>query len=420
MSEKLAIHGGTPVRSEPWPPPNLGIAEFGVEEEEAVLRVLREQRVFRYTSGDDVSETARMERAFADDVGRTYAHAVNSGTSAIICSLVGCGVGWGDEVIVPAYTYIATAAAVVGVGAVPVIAEVDNSLTIDPEDIKRKITPYTKAIIPVHMRGVPCRMDEIMAIARENGLKVIEDTAQADGGSYKGKPLASIGDAGIFSFQQSKTITAGEGGLFLTDDEAIFERGRMAHDSAFGFWKPDESEQRPIPGVGMRISEVSGAIALVQHGRLAGIVEKLHARKYAVIEQIKDLDGIELQEIPDPEGDASVALIFFAKTEDKANEISKALNAEGIGSGTMHSKDIPDRHIYRNWVYVLEKRGWSDKITPWSPEVYQGDVEYSEDMCPQSLDYLGRAIHIGLSQKMTEKDATDLATAIRKVVTALA
>lgn len=416
----LAIHGGAPVRTEPLPPGTHGVAEIGREEEEAVLKVLREKRVFRFSGDQEKSETAQLEKGFAEMTGHTYALAVNSGTSALFCALVGVDVGPGDEVILPGYTYIASAAAIVAVGAVPVIAEIDNSLTIDPEDVRKKITPHTKAIMPVHMRGTPCRMDEIMAIAREHNLAVIEDTAQADGGSYKGKKLGGIGDVGCFSFQMSKTITAGEGGMLTVTGRTAYDRARMAHDSAFGFWRPGESEVDPLPGMGFRISEVSGAIALVQFGRLPGIVERLHKAKYSIVERIGDLPGIELQDIPDPAGDAAVCLMFFAENSSKAQEIADALKAEGIGCGTMYNKEIPDRHIYPNWNYVLNKTGRTDRWSPWNNEVYKGTVEYSPDMCPNTLAYLGRTIHIGLSQKLTEKDCDDIATAIRKVVTALA
>ena len=377
--------------------------------------MLRGQRVFRYSVDDEHSETAQLEKAYREFTGCAYAHAVNSGTSALICALVGVGVGPGDEVIVPGYTYIATAAAVVAVGAVPVIGEVDESLTLDPEDVKKKISKYTKAILPVHMRGTPCQMDELMAIAKEHGLKVVEDTAQADGGMYKGKVLGGIGDAGFFSFQQSKTITAGEGGILVTNDKLVYDRAVMAHDSAFGFWKPD-CGIKPIPGMGFRISEVSGAIALTQFGKLDSIVTRLHDVKYRIVEQCRDLPGITLQAVPDEPGDASVAFIVFA---DNAKDVAEALKAEGIGCGTIYDGTFPDRHIYQNWTYVLEKNGWSDKWNPWTNPPYEGDVEYSRDMCPNTLAHLNRAVHIGLSQKMTDQDADDIAAALKKVAEGL-
>ena len=172
----------------------------------------------------DESETAQLEKEYARFVGTRYALAVNSGTSALICALVAAGIGPGDEVLIPAYTWVATAGAVVSIGAVPVLCEIDESLTIDPEDMEKRITPYTKAVIVVHMRGMSCDMDRIMAVARAHDLRVIEDVAQANGGSYKGRRLGSFGDVGCFSLQQSKVITTGEGGMVVTDSEEIWQR----------------------------------------------------------------------------------------------------------------------------------------------------------------------------------------------------
>ena len=167
-------------------------------------------------------------------MGATYGLAVTSGTAALICGLVGLGIGPGDEVILPAFTWIASASAVVAVGAVPILAEVDDSLTLDPEDVEARITPYTKAILPVHMRGLPCKMDELMTVARKRNLKVLEDSAQADGASYKGRRVGSIGDAGAFSLQFNKILTSGEGGMVITSDQAVYERAVMFHDVVGG------------------------------------------------------------------------------------------------------------------------------------------------------------------------------------------
>ncbi len=169
------------------------------EEEAAVLEVLRNKRLYRYNGPHKTQriESGELEKAFAEHKGVKYAQAVNSGTSALICGLAGIGVGPGDEVIVPAFTWIASAAAVLAVGAVPIVAEVDESLLMDPNDVEQKITPYTKAIMPVHMRGAPCRMDEILAVAHKHNLSVIEDTAQANGASYKGQALWHAGRCGL-------------------------------------------------------------------------------------------------------------------------------------------------------------------------------------------------------------------------------
>ncbi|RKN62001.1 aminotransferase class I/II-fold pyridoxal phosphate-dependent enzyme [Paenibacillus ginsengarvi] len=214
-----------PIRTKPWKFGLHSTEEFGQEEKDLVLGVLEKKRVFRFYGNDkSQSEAYQLEQLYRERTGTKHALAVNAGTSALVAALIGAGIGPGDEVIVPAYTYIATAAAVLIARAVPIIVEADDSLTMDPQAFEAAITPYTKAVIPVHMRGVPCRMDEIMEVATRRGIKVIEDVAQANGGSYKGKPLGSFGLAGCFSFQQYKLITAGEGGMVVTNDETLYER----------------------------------------------------------------------------------------------------------------------------------------------------------------------------------------------------
>ena len=313
-SEKLAIQGGRPVHEGAWVPSFHGSEEFAEEEKAAVLRVLEKKRVFRFLpSGIEDSEAARLEEAYRGLVGRPFALAVSSGTAALVTALVGAGVGPGDEVVVPAYTYIATAAAVIAARAVPVICEVDRSLNMDPADLERKIGAYTRAVIPVHMRGVPARMDEIMAVARRRGLSVIEDVSQANGGRYRGRMLGAIGDLGCFSLQQYKVITAGEGGMVVTEDERIYQRCLMAHDSAIRFWK-SEADLPSFPSENYRLSELSAALALAQVGKMASILERTRAIKARIVAQIRGAPGLELQDVPDPEGDCGIALIVFCRS----------------------------------------------------------------------------------------------------------
>src|SRR5215213_3251165 len=232
---RLAIEGGTPAVTSPLPRMYPGGMRIGREEEEAVLEVLRSKRLFRYygpTPGP--SKVAELEEAFAAVIGVTHAAAVSSGSAALMCALAGLGVGPGDEVIVPAYTWIASASAVVAMGAVPILAEVDESLTLDPADVRRKITPSTKAIIPVHMRGAPSQMDELMAIAREHKLPVLEDADQADAATYRGQRLASVGDVGAFSQNFNTILTCAEGSMVTTDDDGVLRRILMYNDVVGG------------------------------------------------------------------------------------------------------------------------------------------------------------------------------------------
>lgn len=411
-----------PIRTKPWDFGLISTEEIGELEKEYVLRVLDKKRVFRFTGSNKVdSEAYQLEALYAERLGVRHCLAVNSGTSALVVALIGAGIGPGDEVIVPAYTYIATAAAVLIARAVPVIVEVDDTLTMDPQAFEAAITPYTKAVIPVHMRGVPAQMDEIMAIARKHDLVVIEDVAQANGGSYKGKPLGSIGDAGCFSFQQYKLITAGEGGMLATNNPSIYSRANIYHDSAFVYWDMNEAENLvPFAGENYRMSELNAALALAQSQRIDELIARLQRVKSIIMAGIGDVSQIRLQRIPDPVGDLSYSLVFYLETREQSELFSKLLSQEGIPNGTISNNGFADRHIYSNWKYVLEKQGASERDTPWNCQSYKGNVQYAPDMCPVTLDWLSRAVAIGLHQNMTEDDCNDAVQAIRKVAAALA
>jgi dTDP-4-amino-4,6-dideoxygalactose transaminase len=406
----------TPVRTKPWNYGLLSTAEIGDLEREYVLRVLEKRRLFRYGEGIEDSEAEQLEQLYRERLGVRHCLAVNGGTSALIAALVGAGVGPGDEVIVPGYTYIATAAAVLIARAVPVIVEVDDTLTMDPRAFEAAITPQTKAVMPVHMIGVPCQMDEILAIARKHGLLVVEDVAQANGGSYNGTPLGSMGEVAGFSFQQYKLVTAGEGGLVATTHEEIYARAATYHDAALAFWatKPNMPYEM-FPGENYRMSELNAAFVLAQSQRLDSLLERLRHVKRSIVAGIADVDQIRLQRIPDPAGDVSYRLVFYLETPGEAARFSELLLAEGIPNGTIHNSGFPDRHIYCNWDYVLNKRGISPNDNPWRNEHYRGDVQYSRDMCPNTLNWLGRAIAIELHQHMADEDCTDVVDAVHKV-----
>lgn len=413
----LAKHGGTPVRTKPWVPTFISTEEFSDLEREYVLNVLQKKRVFRfYRQGLELSEAARLEQLYRERTNTSYALAVNSGTSSLVSALVGAGIGPGDEVIVPAYTYIATAAAVLIARAVPVIVEIDDTLTMDPAAFEAAITPYTKAVIPVHMRGTPCQMDEILAIARKHGLLVIEDVAQANGGSYKGNPLGGMGDAGCFSFQQFKVVTSGEGGMVVTNNPELHARASVYHDCAVSFWGVEPSTRvGSFAGENYRMSEIQAALGLAQSSKMDSVVNRLRKVKSTIVDGLKSIEGIQLQRVPDPHGDVSYSLVFYLPDGEKASAFSQLLAAEGIPNGTIHNNGFADRHIYVNWDYVLEKRGATANDTPWNCSSYKGNVQYSKDMCPRSLDLLGRAISISLHQNMTEEDCRDAVDAITKV-----
>jgi dTDP-4-amino-4,6-dideoxygalactose transaminase len=419
--EKLAIEGGTPAKRRPDPPMYPGGMEIDEAEEQAVLDVLRTKRLFRfYGPNDGPSKADQLEQAFAAHMGTRHALAVTSGTAALICALMGIGVGPGDEVIVPAYTWIASALAVIATGAVPVVAEIDETLTLDPADAEAKITPYTRAIVPVHMRGFPSRMDVLSELAKRRGLRVVEDVAQADGASFQGRRLGSIGDVGCFSLQFNKIITSGEGGMIITDDDDVWRRAVMYHDVAGGL-RYEMPRERILAGVNYRMPELLAAVALVQLGRLDGLLAAMRERKRmlrAGIAGVARQKGIEVHESADPAGDAAVALVFFVDSPAAAGRVAEALRAENIGAGVLYHPERLDYHIYRHWLPIMAQRTWSPEGGPWRQA--RREVRYSDDMCPRSLDLLGRAVHLNISPLLTNDDVEETVEGLNKVLHALA
>ena len=414
----LAINGGKPVCTEPWPSLMLGPEAIGEEEIAAVTNVLRSKKIFRFLDIEH-SRCTELEEHFKAMTGRKYALAVGGGTAALICGLIGIGVGEGDEVILPGYTYIASAAAVLICGGIPVIAEIDESLTLDPAAVESCITPRTKAIMPVHMRGYGCDMDAIMGIARKHNLLVIEDTAQACGGAYKGQRLGAIGNVGCYSLQQFKLITAGEGGMVVTDDETVYQRALLRHDSAMCFWQPGESKVNPFPGENFRMNEMEGALGCVQFGRLKGIIAKCHKLRDRLRREIADLDSFTLHHCADDAGDCGISQALLFQNGEKAKAFSAALQAEGIPCGSLYDRGIPDRHIYCHWEYVIQKYAADAHGRPWTSPLHDASRRYAPDMCPRTLDILGRTVMLSFSQTMDEAHADLMAKAIRKVCNSL-
>ncbi len=418
--ERLAIHGGSPAMRSPLPPMYPGGLRIGEEEEAALLAVLRSKRLFRYY-GPDVgpSQVQELERTFAAHFGVKHALAVTSGTAALMCALVGLGVGPGDEVIVPAYTWIASASAVIAVGAVPVIAAVDASLTLDPASVEANRTSYTRAIMAVHMRGAPAAMEALQTIAAAHGLAIIEDAAQACGGSYRGKRLGTIGDVGAFSFQYNKIITSGEGGMLVTDDDAIYRRAQMYHD-VVGGKRNGVPAEAIIPGVNFRMSELHGAVALAQLGKLEGILADTRRRKGLIksglVEVMRDKD-VPFRELHDTHGDTGIALAFFLHTGEQARAVARALTAEGIPAHTLYAPDVADYHIYAHWSPILNQRTLTPGGGPW--RAHPRPVTYAPDLYPESLDLLERAVQLDVSPELTDAHIGDLVAGVTKVLEAL-
>jgi 8-amino-3,8-dideoxy-alpha-D-manno-octulosonate transaminase len=418
----LAINGGPKAKTTPDLPMFPGGLEIGEPEEKQVLEVLRRKYLFRYYGPEEFpSKVAEFEERFAARIGAKYCLAVNSCTSALITALVGVGVGPGDEVIVNGYTFFASCAAIVAAKAIPVVCEIDDSLNMDPDDLERKITPYTKAVIAVHMRGAPCDMDRITAICKKHNLKLVEDAAQSCGGSYKGKMLGTFGDVGCFSFQYHKIITAGEGGACVTNDRRIYERLMGYHDTA-ACWRKQrfaqaEYEGELFCGVNYRMNEISGALMLAQLDRLDGFLTAMRAHKRRIKDQLSGLKGFRFRRLNDEAGDTAICLMMLLEDQDKVKPFAQALQAEGVGAAASFDKGIPDWHIYYHWTHVIEKKTPTPEGCPYKCPFYKGDApdHYSADMCPNTTDLLARTVHINIPPQMTAEDCDMIAAAIRKV-----
>jgi 8-amino-3,8-dideoxy-alpha-D-manno-octulosonate transaminase len=392
---KLARDGGTPARTRPEAPMFPGGMEVGQEELDALRRVIESKNLFRYYGvGAGPNEVASFEREFAELMGRKHALLVNAGSSALICALIGAGVGEGDEVIVPAYTWNATPNAVLASRATPVLAEVDESLTLDPEDVERRIRARTRAILPVHMRGAPAAMDALTEIAAKHELVMVEDVCQAAGATFRGRRLGSFGDAAAFSLQFNKIITTGEGGVLLTDREDLYDLALDVHDCA-------NSVRRGIglpkfPGYNFRASELMGAMSRVQLTRLDDLIARMRANHARLVAQVTGLPGLTLRRANDEDGDAGIALIAFAEDAKRARTAVEALRAEGVLAMQIYSPDVPDLHVYPYWAPVLAA------------------LDEQPDR-PRTLDLLERSIHVDISPLCDEQDLDEIAFAFEKV-----
>ena len=407
----------------PIPGGALGSASMDEREIEAVANVIREEkdRMFRYredTGAKGLSNCDKLEADLREKIGAEYALFVASGTGALSCCLSSYEIGPGDEVIVPAYTYIATAAAVVDVGAVPVIAEIDDSLGMDPADLEKKITPHTKAVIVVHMQGVPARLDAIRAVCKKNNLLLIEDACQAIGAKYKGKHVGMDSDAWAWSTNFFKVITSGEGGVFFTNNADAFQRGVYQSDSGMAMWKtelPLTKEMKPFARSGLRGNELSAAVLRVQLQKLDGILGHTRKLKKVLLSKLNSPINYKMQYVDDPEGDCGFSVTFIAKDKPTAEKMAKLLSEEGLEIGSVYNAGFPDRHIYAHWDPIINKVSATPAGYPWKDPAYKGNVQYSVDMCPNTLDILQRCLRITLNINMTETNVSEFADAINKV-----
>jgi 8-amino-3,8-dideoxy-alpha-D-manno-octulosonate transaminase len=315
-----------------------GFELIGHEEFEQVKEVFEKSRVlFRHgfdKQRNGVFKVRDFEEAFAKRMGAPAALAVTSGTAALRVALAALHIGRGDEVITQSFTFVATVESIIEAGATPVVTEINKTLNMDPDDLEKRITKRTKAVIVVHMLGVPVQMDKIMQIADRHHLPVIEDTAWGCGGKYRGKPLGTIGALGTFSFDFAKTLTTGEGGMVVGNDQTLMARARAWHDHghennpALPRWE----DSRSGSGFNYRMMELQGAVGLAQLAKLDEVIKAQRTHKRALQGAIADLDGASFRVIPDGSEETADAMIFFVKDQTTARRCREALLQAGLGT----------------------------------------------------------------------------------------
>ena len=361
--------------------PGPGAFLVGDEERRHVAEVMETGYLSRYGSEDDPRfrrKVVTLERLFAERSGVPYALAVSGGTGAIMASLVALGVGPGVEVLVPGYTFVASISAVLAVGGVPVLTEIDESLTMDPEDLEGKITANTRVIMPVHMLGNPSAMDAIMAVARKRKLLVLEDCCQAVGARYHGTPIGAIGDIGAFSLNINKTITSGDGGMVISKDKDLYERAFGYHDQGHKPLRMGlEIGTRSILGINLRMNELTGAFALGQLEKLDRILGMLKDKKGKLKKLVADakVPGMSFRTLHDPDECGTLLVVSF----DDARRAARV--AKDLGSKTVSESGW---HVYNHMEQIL------------SVVDEAGRKRYRAHMLPRTDDILSRSIALSV------------------------
>jgi 8-amino-3,8-dideoxy-alpha-D-manno-octulosonate transaminase len=399
-------------------PGYIGPQFFDEREEQALMEVLESRSPFRYWGQGNPTKVLRFEENFAEYMGTRFALGVTSGTAALDCAVTGLGIGPGDEVIVPAYTWWSDYTCVVHAGALPVFADIDRTLNIDPKDFERKITPRTKAVIAVHLLGTPCDMDPIMQIARKHRVAVLEDCAQCVGGSYHGGKLGSIGDVGIYSFQVNKVITSGEGGAVVTSDPVIYERAARFHDMGtirrLFLDRSGPSQVETFAGENFRMSEFTGAVLGAQLSKLDTMLAQLRGNANTIYDGIEKIPGIRLRHRPDPKGDIGYAVFFEMQDKAARDRCIRELRQRKVPASTMTgSVLLPIAES------VINKRTRHPDWPSFNSE--QGkQIKYGPDGCRQTLGIFDRFVQVRVGAKYTERINNYIIDNIHQVYRSLA
>ncbi len=422
---KLAIDGGVPVRRDPLPLEFPGIHYMDEEEINAAVRVLRSRSPFRYYGVDLQGEVQAFESEFAAFLGISHCLAINSGTGALHTALAALGVGPGQEVIVPAYLWVSVAAAVVNLGAIPVLADIDDTFCMDAVSMESKITPRTSGVIFVHMSGAPGDVAAIQQITGRHGLFLLEDCAQCAGGSIGGKRVGTFGDMAIFSFQMNKNMTSGEGGCVVTNDARLYNRAVACHDTGYARGSDGRALFEDLDlclwGRGYRLDEMRAAVLRVQLKKLPIVIAHMNRSKYRIRHALEAFPGVNLRKIADPQGDTGGFLLTTYPSPETATRINHALRAEGIVTLRQGVNNILmtqwGLHIYYNIPSLVQKTGVDRKNSPWSlAENKESHTEYGKGTCPVADGLFERTILLAIPSCLTDQDEQDIIDAFDKVL----
>jgi len=404
-----------------WP----GSYFFGEEEEKAVEEVLRARSPYRFYGHDLQRYADRLEQAYRERLGRKYALAVNSGTSALSVAMGALSLGPGDEVLVPGYMWVSCASAIVRAGAIPRLVDVDDTFCMDPKDLEKKVGAHSRAVLLVHMSGAPGAVDSIAEFCRARGLYLIEDCAQANGARFRGKPVGSFGDIAIFSFQLNKNITAGEGGLFVCDNPGFYRRAWACHDLGYprtADGRLDNSDPEcQLWGQGSRCAELLAAVVCAQLPKLDRITENMRRRKYALREKLATIPGLGFRRIIDPDGDAGAFLIMNWQDRETCLRVVTETREMGIRTGPWGINNIPmtewGLHIYYNNSSLVEKRSLSAAGRPWSDPLnsFAAKYEYGKGVLPVLDALLDRSSLLAIPPVLSDQAVERIAAAFQQV-----
>ena len=340
-----------------------------------------------------------LEACLQDELGVKHAQLVSSGTAAVSIALASAGIGAGDEVIIPTFTFVASFEAIMMLGAIPVLVEIDDTLTLDPESVIAAITPKTKAIMPVHMCGSMANLDALMEICKTNDLVLIEDSSQATGASYKGKPVGSIGDLGCLSLDYVKIITCGEGGAVLTNNEDYYRHADHYSDHGHDHVGNDRgAETHPFLGYNFRISELHAAVGLAQLKRLKEFVA-IQKKNYSIIRTaLAHIPEVTFRRVPEGGEESYSFLSFYLPNLEITRNVAASFKASGVDACF---------HYYDNgWHYIREWQHLKDLKTlyPLSKEVKEGMAYLNGKSFPKSNHFIGRNISCLIKLSWTEDE----------------